>query len=92
MNATVNTLKLIATVLVAVCHCWIICNQEFGFELQDNWQILLKTPAWGGVFMFFTISGYLAQSSISKYGGDNFYSFIRIKSRKSSFLVLFSFL
>lgn len=82
MNATVNTLKLIATVLVAVCHCWIICNQEFGFELQDNWQILLKTPAWGGVFMFFTISGYLAQSSISKYVGVNFLQFYKNKVKK----------
>lgn len=82
MNVTINVLKILATILVAVCHCWIVCNQEFGFELQDNWQILLKTPAWGGVFMFFTISGYLAQCSIRRYGGANVKQFYLNKLKK----------
>lgn len=50
MNNTVNYLKIIATVMVFVCHCGIVCNNAFGFELENNWQILFKTPAWGGYF------------------------------------------
>lgn len=65
MNTTINTLKIVATILVFVCHCGIVCNESFGFELANNWQILLKTPAWGGVFIFFIISGFLACKSFS---------------------------
>lgn len=82
MNATVNTLKLIATVLVAVCHCWIICNQEFGFELQDNWQILLKTPAWGGVFMFLQSAVILHNLVFRSMGGAKFLQFYKNKVKK----------
>lgn len=65
MSTTINTLKIIATIMVFVCHCGIVCNNSFGFELSDNWQMMLKTPAWGGVFIFFTISGFLASKSYS---------------------------
>ena len=79
MNYTINLLKVIATLVVAICHCWIICNHEFGFQLQNNWQILLKTPAWGGVFIFFVVSGFLTQTSLDRYGGANPWLFYKKK-------------
>lgn len=51
--------------MVFVCHCGIVCHDSFGFQLANNWQILLMTPAWGGVFIFFCISGFLANKSYS---------------------------
>lgn len=82
MSTTINTLKIIATILVFVCHCGIVCNKSFGFELSDNWQILFKTPAWGGVFIFFVISGFLASKSFSSGLFGNRGAYIRIFLKK----------
>lgn len=47
-NGIVSYLKFLATGMVFVCHAWIYSKDAFGLELQPNWQMLLKTPAWGG--------------------------------------------
>ena len=51
--------------MVFLCHTTIIASQEFGFELHGAWQAL-NTPAWGGVWIFFAIGGFL-----SAYGFDS---------------------
>lgn len=60
LNSTIlNVLRVFATLLVFFCHSCIIGRDEFGFELHGAlW--LLKTPAWGGVWMFFAMGGFLA--------------------------------
>ena len=55
----IDVLKVYATLMVFICHSTIIAHQEFGFELQGVWRAL-NTPAWGGVWMFFTLGGFLA--------------------------------
>ena len=45
--------------MVYFCHSWITCYNTFEFNAH-GWQRLLITPAWGGVWIFLVIGGYLA--------------------------------
>ena len=53
-NGIVSYLKFLATGMVFICHAWIYSKDAFGLELQPNWQIFLKTPAWGGMDILYT--------------------------------------
>ena len=66
MSNEINMLKVAAMILVYFCHCYIVCNHTFGFEFENNWQMLLKTPAWAGVWIFVFVSGYLAENGFAK--------------------------
>lgn len=60
LNSTVlNVLRVFATLLVFFCHSYIVGRDEFGLELHGA-MWLLKSPAWGGVWMFFAMGGFLA--------------------------------
>lgn len=60
LNSTVlNILRVYATALVFFCHSTIIAKECFGFKLHGLWR-LINTPAWGGVWMFLAIGGFLA--------------------------------
>ena len=66
LNSTaLNVLRVFATLLVFFCHSYIVGRDEFGFELHGAlW--LLKSPAWGGVWMFFAMGGFLATYGFDK--------------------------
>lgn len=53
-------LRICAALTVFFLHTWIVTNNLAG--INNTWDKLffLKTPAWGGVWIFFVISGYLA--------------------------------
>lgn len=54
----INFLRFLATLMVFGLHTSIFSG-ELGFEFSEKtW--FLKTPAWGGVWVFFILSGYLA--------------------------------
>lgn len=60
INSTVlNILRVYATALVFFCHSTIIAKECFGFELY-GFERLINTPAWGGVWMFLVMGGFLA--------------------------------
>lgn len=60
LNSTVlNVLRVYATALVFFCHSTIIAKECFEFKLHGLMR-LLNTPAWGGVWMFLAIGGFLA--------------------------------
>ena len=60
LNSTLlNILRVYATALVFFCHSTIIANECFGFELHGL-ERLINTPAWGGVWVFLAIGGFLA--------------------------------
>ena len=60
LNSTVlNILRVYATALVFFCHSTIIAKECFEFKLHGLMR-LLNTPAWGGVWMFLAIGGFLA--------------------------------
>ena len=40
MSNEINMLKVAAMILVYFCHCYIVCNHTFGFEFENNWQML----------------------------------------------------
>jgi len=65
-SSCINVLKVIATAMVFFCHSNIVCQETFNYEVHD-WYRLFVTPAWGGVWIFLIISGYLA--AFSFYGG-----------------------
>lgn len=65
LNSTVlNILRVYATALVFFCHSTIVAKQCFGLKLHGL-ERLINTPAWGGVWMFLAIGGFLAS-----YGFD----------------------
>ena len=64
-SSSINVLKVTATLLVFFCHSTITATNEFNYELHGVMK-LFNTPAWGGVFMFFTISGLLAGYGFSR--------------------------
>lgn len=55
----VNILKVIATAMVFFCHSWIVCVEAFAYQAH-GWYKFFITSAWGGVWMFLIIGGYLA--------------------------------
>lgn len=60
LNSTsINVLKILATTLVFLCHSEIIAKECFNINFHGLWH-LLNTPAWGGVWIFLIISGFLA--------------------------------
>ena len=60
LNSTIlNVLRVYATALVFFCHSTIIAKECFEFKLHGIMR-LLNTPAWGGVWMFLAIGGFLA--------------------------------
>lgn len=64
-NSTcINSLKVLATALVFFCHSWITCYNAFAYNAY-GWCRLMITPAWGGVWIFLVISGYLAAYGFS---------------------------
>lgn len=65
-SSCINTLKVSATAMVFFCHSWITCYNTFDFNAH-GWQRLLIAPAWGGVWIFLVIGGYLAAYGF--YGG-----------------------
>lgn len=57
-NSTiVNVLKVFATLMVFFCHSTIVAKESFG---GGGLIRIFNTPAWGGVWMFLIISGFLA--------------------------------
>lgn len=60
INVSVDVLKCIAALMVFLCHSYIACSESFEFEFTSGWQFFLKTPAWGGVWIFMIVSGFLA--------------------------------
>lgn len=63
-STTINTkiisaLRVYAMLLVYFCHCYITARDGSGYQLHGLGR-LFNTPAWGGVWMFFTIGGFLA--------------------------------
>lgn len=66
LNGTaLNFLRVFAAALVFFCHSTIVAGESFGLELQGLFK-LINTPAWGGVWIFLIIGGFLAA-----YGFDN---------------------
>lgn len=60
----INALRVIACLCVLILHA-IIYTYRSGFDIYSfsddhPWVYLLKTPAWGGVWIFFVIAAYLA--------------------------------
>ncbi len=58
-SAVLNILRVYATALVFFCHSTIVARECFGFSLHGL-KRLINTPAWGGVWMFLAIGGFLA--------------------------------
>ena len=66
-NSTcINVLKILATAMVFFCHSWIVCYETFGYTIHGLYRIFI-TPAWGGVWIFLVVGGYLAGYGF--YGG-----------------------
>lgn len=47
-NGIISYLKLLATYMVFVCHATLYSCDKLKLVLKPNWQIMFKTPAWGG--------------------------------------------
>lgn len=83
LNGTaLNLLRIYATALVFLCHSTIIARESFGYEIKDFlfFRSFFLTPAWGGVWIFLTIGGFLAaygfdigKYSLDKAGIKNYY-------------------
>jgi len=58
-SSTINILRVFATYLVFSCHAIIVSRDTFGLR-EDGINRLFGTPAWGGVWIFLVISGFLA--------------------------------
>ena len=66
LNSTaLNFLRVFAAALVFFCHSTIVAGESFGLELHGLSK-LINTPAWGGVWIFLIIGGFLAA-----YGFDS---------------------
>lgn len=63
----VSILKVLACYLVYTCHVAINVNSAYGYDKSKTWQILFRTPAWGGVWIFFIIGGFLFCNSFSSH-------------------------
>lgn len=63
INSTaLNIIRVYATLLVFLCHSTIIAKESFGFIIQESipLRMLFLTPAWGGVWIFLVVGGFLA--------------------------------
>ena len=72
LNSTVlNILRVYATALVFFCHSTIVARECFQMEWHGLARLLI-TPAWGGVWMFLAIGGFLAANGfdLHKYSLD----------------------
>ncbi len=57
---SVCILRTCAALMVFFLHTWIVTDRLAGINHTWDRLFFLKTPAWGGVWIFFVISGYLA--------------------------------
>ena len=57
----INILRTIAALCVFFLHTTIFDDSSF-FK-PDSWNFIFRTPAWGGVWMFIILGGYLAGKS-----------------------------
>ena len=64
-STTLNVLRVYATLMVFFCHSTIVAQDVFGFKLHGAF-CALNTPAWGGVWMFFAMGGFLAAYGFDK--------------------------
>lgn len=62
-STCINALKVLAALCVFFKHSLIPC---FGYEITTKWQIAFNTPAWGGVWIFLVIGGFLACNGFDK--------------------------
>lgn len=70
-NSFINLSRCVACLIVFILHSSIFTERN-GALWNNNYIRLLKTPAWGGVWIFFILSGYLAGKSFfsSRYTFD----------------------
>ena len=64
-STALNILRVFAAAMVFFCHSTIVANDTFGLQLEGL-QRLIITPAWGGVWIFLVMGGFLAA-----YGFDS---------------------
>ena len=69
----ISVLRVIAMTLVFLLHAKGVA-EEFGFDQSacGKWAFLWQAPAWGGVWIFFLLSGYLIGKGFfsGRYGTD----------------------
>ncbi len=61
-----NILRVYATALVFFCHSLIVGKECFGLKIEGLVRFI-RTPAWGGVWMFLAIGGFLAAYGFSQH-------------------------
>ena len=78
-STTLNVLRVYATALVFFCHSTLIAEECFDYHLYGVLHII-NTPAWGGVWIFLVMGGFLAaygfdqqKYTISKAGIKDYY-------------------
>lgn len=59
LNSDINYLKIIAAFCVYLCHSLIVTLELAPFNLPEG-LFFFKAPAWGGVWIFFIVSGFLS--------------------------------
>ena len=52
-------MKVLATAMVFFCHSYIVCYETFNYSIHGFYRIFI-TPAWGGVWIFLVLGGFLA--------------------------------
>ena len=62
----VTYLKLLATVMVFVRHALIVSVDSYNVVLRHPAQMVFVMPAWSGVWIFFTVSGFLTGRTLLK--------------------------
>lgn len=56
----IDFLKVIATLMVFCLHVSLMTVPNYGDIFSNRYMFFLRTPAWGAVWIFFFISGFLA--------------------------------
>ena len=64
-STALNILRVYAAALVFLCHSTIVAEESFGIKWEGLSRLII-TPAWGGVWIFLVIGGFLAA-----YGFDS---------------------
>lgn len=56
----INFIRVLAVIIIYMLHT-AFCSQKLGNIWESGkWTFILETPAWGGVWIFFILSGYLS--------------------------------
>lgn len=60
---SINILRVVATLMVFFLHSTLFVGRDFPMSdilAEAGWTFIFFTPAWGGVWIFFVLAGYLA--------------------------------